>query len=293
MKNINENINRLRQIMSYDRSRGLLVSESQYKIEDSIEIEEQQTSDFWQREKELNQGKNEDEVQNLELAKSIAKQIYSASRGMGTDESRFLDAVKDIDSITTLRIVDNILKGTDYGNESEGFEFFVNDEFGREDVDVVESIVRHLKSIGVKSTYESSGPNFTPGTFKIETSLYPPKKGGDTVDDTSKDVDSKEPNTPEEPNNENEGCPNEEDILSGKVVLSKKSMGDSKCDVVETVQRALLKVLGKQNGGMSLGPNDFGIYGPKTVALVFAFQSLKGLKVDGIVGKNTMKSLLS
>ena len=30
MKNINENINRLRQIMSYDRSRGLLVNESQY-----------------------------------------------------------------------------------------------------------------------------------------------------------------------------------------------------------------------------------------------------------------------
>ena len=111
------------------------------------------------------------------------------------------------------------------------------------------------------------------------------------VEETATTV--QEPNTPEEPNNENEGCPNEEDILSGKVVLSKKSMGDSKCDVVETVQRALLKVLGKQNGGMSLGPNDFGIYGPKTVALVFAFQSLKGLKVDGIVGKNTMKSLLS
>lgn len=281
MKNINENINRLRQIMSYDRSRGLLVSESQYSFEDNTEIDEQK----------IVKAVEDDEPQNLELAQSIAKQIYSAARGLGTDESPFLDAVKDIDSITTLRIVDNILKGTDYGDENEGFEFFVNDEFGMADVDVVESIARHLKSIGVKATYESSGPNFTGGTFKIETSLYPPKKG---ADDTLKDSDKyNDDGTPKEPNNEDKRCPTEEDILSGKVVLSKKSMGDSKCDVVETVQRALIKVLGKQSGEMSLGPNDFGIYGPKTVALVFAFQSLKGLKEDGIVGKNTMKSLLS
>ena len=47
MENLNENINRLRQIMSYDRSRSLLISESQYSIEDSIELEEHSQPDGW------------------------------------------------------------------------------------------------------------------------------------------------------------------------------------------------------------------------------------------------------
>lgn len=291
MKNINENINRLRQIMSYDRSRGLLVNESQYSFEDNTEIDEQK----------IVKAVEDYEPQNLELAQSIAKQIYAASTGMGTDESRFLDAVKDIDSITTLMVVDNILKGTNYGDENEGFEFFVNDEFGMEDVDAVESIVRHLKSIGVKATYESSGPNFTGGTFKIETSLYPPKKGADDTpkdsdkyndDGTPKEPNTEEPNT-EEPNTEDKRCPTEEDILSGKVLLRKGAMDDVQCDVVVKIQKILIKKMGESGVTVSIGEKDYGYYGPKTVSLVFAYQSLKGLKEDGIVGKNTMKSILS
>ena len=67
MKNLNEDINRLRQIMSYDRSRSLLISESQYSIEDSIEIEEQEVdydpnmNNFIKDEQNLN---NKSEVQN-------------------------------------------------------------------------------------------------------------------------------------------------------------------------------------------------------------------------------------
>ena len=78
MKNINENINRLRQIMSYDRSRGLLVNESQYSIEDSIELEEQ-----------------EETVSGVE---AIANKIYDAADGIGTKNVKFISAVKDIKS---------------------------------------------------------------------------------------------------------------------------------------------------------------------------------------------------
>ena len=51
--------------------------------------------------------------------------------------------------------------------------------------------------------------------------------------------------------------------------------------------------MGASGVKVTLSQLDFGHYGPKTVSLVFAYQSLNGLKEDGVVGKNTMKSLLS
>lgn len=309
MKNLNEDINRLRQIMSYDRSRSLLISESQYSIEDSIELEEQEVdydpniNNFIKDEQNLN---NKSEVQNgfsltadeilkiKELAKSVANQIYNASKGMATDEGSFLDAVKSIDSLATLKFVNDFLKQTDYGNDDEGFEYFINDEFGREDADVVSSIVRHLNSFGAESEHKTDGRNFVGGSFKFKSSLDDIYINEIPSRDKGKQDDSNEPTKGEEPSKgDGEGCPTEEDILSGKVVLSKNSMNGKKCDVVTTVQNSLLKKLGKQEGGMSLRDEDFGIYGPKTIALVVAFQSLNGLKVDGIVGQNTMKALLS
>lgn len=303
MKNLNEDINRLRQIMSYDRSRSLLISESQYSIEDSIEIEEQEVdydpnmNNFIKDEQNLN---NKSEVKNgfsltadeilkiKNLAKSVAKQIYNASKGMGTDEGSFLDAVKSIDSLATLKFVNDFLKQTDYGNNDEGFEYFINDEFGREDADVVSSIVRHLNSFGAESEHKTNGRNFVGGSFKFKSSLDDIYINEIPSRDKGEQDDSNEPGK-----GDGEGCPNEEDILTGKVILSKNSMNGKKCDVVTTVQNSLLKKLGKQVGEMSITDKDFGIYGPKTIAMVVAFQSLNGLKVDGVVGQNTMKALLS
>ena len=298
MKNLNEDINRLRQIMSYNRSKGLLVNESQYDITEQKVDYDRNMNNFIKHEQGLNKGKENNSTiwDSYELAKSIAKQIFTASKGMGTDESRFLDAVKDINSIVTLKFVDDILKTLDYGDNTEGFEYFVNGEFGYEDADVVESIVRHLKSIGVNATYKTNGRSMVSGSFVLRTSLEDVK----TELPTTKTPLPQGPENPKQgdespiPGKEdNEGCPTEEDVLTGKFAISKNSMGDKQCNVVHTIQKALLKKLGKQDGGLSLGANDFGYYGPKTVALVFAFQSLKGLKEDGIVGKNTMKSLLS
>ena len=110
MKNINENINRLRQIMSYDRSRGLLVNESQYSIEDSIELEEQ-----------------EETVSGVE---AIANKLYDAADGIGTKNVQFVSAVKDIKSKEEFNQVNELLKATDFGDETQGFEYFVSDELG-------------------------------------------------------------------------------------------------------------------------------------------------------------------
>ena len=129
MKNINENINRLRQIMSYDRSRGLLVNESQYSIEDSIELEEQ-----------------EETVSGVE---AIANKIYDAADGIGTKNVKFISAVKDIKSKEEFNQVDELLKATDFGDETQGFEYFVSDELGNGSTEETE-VLSHLKTIGVE-----------------------------------------------------------------------------------------------------------------------------------------------
>ena len=46
MENLNENIKRLRQIMSYDRSRGLLVNESQYELNENTELTDENIQDL-------------------------------------------------------------------------------------------------------------------------------------------------------------------------------------------------------------------------------------------------------
>lgn len=150
MENINENINRLRQIMSYDRSRSLLISESQYSIEDSIELEEQATE--------------------FDNAESIAKQIYKASKGFGTDENAFVSAVKDIKDKEEFEKVDTLLKSYDFGDETQGFQYYVDDELGSGDTDKVAVIERHLNSIGVKleSGSEGEGEEASSDPFDIE-----------------------------------------------------------------------------------------------------------------------------
>lgn len=381
MKELNEDIKRLRQIMSYNRGKGLLVVESQYDMKEQEEVKQEPFNEV----------------------ESIAKQIYAASKGMGTDESQFIDAVKDIENDKVFMSVDELLKSYDYGDETQGFEYYVNDEFGNEDADSVESIVRHLNKIGIESTFEKnqSGRQFVSGSFKltdttstigksdkivmsdcenIEEILNTPnvkkwsdkilgseqwtvKSGYHKLSNQSKyegildmiriiqcvvgaSVDGKFGNetlTKVKEYQEKQkiksdgivgditwcrmfphlcsvhaksdgpygqyqkhselmngsgtdirlknGCPTMQEVISGKIVISQDSMKGIKCDLVTTIQKALLNTLGNRVG-LSIGDSDFGIYGPKTVSLVTAFQSSKGLKIDGKVGSKTMKALL-
>jgi murein L,D-transpeptidase YcbB/YkuD len=228
MKNINENINRLRQIMSYDRSRGLLVNESQYSIEDSIELEEQ-----------------EETVSGVE---AIANKIYKASKGMGTDETSFISAVKDIKSKEEFNQVDELLKATDFGDETQGFEYFVSDELGNGSTEETE-VLSHLKTIGV------------------ELSGYTEEEDASDPFDIEK-------------------------IKSGEQFL-KKGQGNETSDTVVNVQELLMDKMKGLGVSIDFEQSDLGNYGPKTAALVTAFQSMNNLKPDGIVGAKTITALMS
>lgn len=230
MKNINENINRLRQIMSYDRSRGLLINESQYSIEDSVELDEQ-----------------EETVSGVE---AIANKIYKASKGMGTDETSFISAVKDIRSKEAFNQVDELLKATDYGDETQGFEYFVSDEMGVLDGTEKNEISSHLKTIGV----ELSG------------------------DSEEEEVASSDPFDIEK-------------IKSGEQFL-KKGEGNESSDTVTQVQELLITKMEGVGVTIDFEQSDLGNYGPKTAALVTAFQSINNLKADGIVGSKTLTALM-
>ena len=228
MKNINENINRLRQIMSYDRSRGLLVNESQYSIEDSIELEEQ-----------------EETVSGVE---AIANKLYDAADGIGTKNVQFVSAVKDIKSKEEFNQVDELLKATDFGDETQGFEYFVSDELssgGREETEVLS----HLKTIGVElSGYTEEEVSSDP--FDIEK------------------------------------------IKSGEQYL-KKGQGNETSDTVVSVQELLIDKMDTIGVSIDFEQSDLGNYGPKTAALITAFQSMNNLKPDGIVGAKTITALMS
>lgn len=259
MKNINENINRLRQIMSYDRSRGLLINESQYSIEDSVELSEQEDN-------------------AAKRAESIAKQIYAACKGMGTDESQLIDAIKDIDNSKLFYTVDEFLKGYDYGNETEGFEYYINDELGVSDMDVVESIVRHLEKINIKSKYDTSsnGKVFVNNTFKLM---------GDSTDEPIKD-------TPISDKEESDSvCPTIEELKTGKKFLKVDGKNEN-CDAIVLVQKKLISEMLKLGLPVTeIKGDDLGNYGKKTSSMLAAYQNFKELKVDGIVGPKTMSSL--
>jgi peptidoglycan hydrolase-like protein with peptidoglycan-binding domain len=214
--------------MSYDRSRGLLVNESQYSIEDSIELEEQ-----------------EETVSGVE---AIANKIYKASKGMGTDETSFISAVKDIKSKEEFNQVDELLKATDFGDETQGFEYFVSDELGNGSTEETE-VLSHLKTIGV------------------ELSGYTEEEDASDPFDIEK-------------------------IKSGEQFL-KKGQGNETSDTVVNVQELLMDKMKGLGVSIDFEQSDLGNYGPKTAALVTAFQSMNNLKPDGIVGAKTITALMS
>ena len=91
--------------------------------------------------------------------KSIAKDIYDASSGVGTDEEKFLKAVLSIDTLETFKKVDRILKTFDYGG---GFYDYVEGELGMFDEELINKIKNHVKNLKSKAQDVTQG--FTDGT---------------------------------------------------------------------------------------------------------------------------------
>ena len=82
-----------------------------------------------------------------EDAQTIARDIYDASSGVGTDEDKFLNAVLDIDYKETYMEVDRILRTFDYGG---GFNDYVDGELGIFDKDVINQIKSHIGNLKSK-----------------------------------------------------------------------------------------------------------------------------------------------
>ena len=59
---------------------------------------------------------------------------------------------------------------------------------------------------------------------------------------------------------------------------------------VETMQRILVRLGFLTESAFATGP---GVFGPKTEAAVTAFQRSAGLRVDGVVGKDTESALVA
>jgi len=95
-----------------------------------------------------------------EDAKTIAKDIYDASSGVGTDEEKFLKAVLSIDTLETFKEVDRILKSFDYGG---GFYDYVEGELGMFDEELINKIKKHIKSLKSKKQSVINN-NFKDGT---------------------------------------------------------------------------------------------------------------------------------
>ncbi len=82
-----------------------------------------------------------------EGAQEIAKDIYDASSGAGTDEDKFLNAVLEIDYTETFDEVDKILRTFDYGG---GFRDYVDGELGFFDKNTIDRINAHINSLTSK-----------------------------------------------------------------------------------------------------------------------------------------------
>jgi len=83
-----------------------------------------------------------------------------------------------------------------------------------------------------------------------------------------------------------------EKIKSGEQFL-KKGEGNESSETVTSVQELLISKMDTIGVTIDFEQSDLGNYGPKTAALVTAFQSMNNLKADGIVGAKTIAALMS
>ena len=300
MKNLNEDINRLRQIMSYDRSRSLLISESQYSIEDSMEIEEE-TMDIEEQSAKLNPMVTDTDLMGETGFWANFKGLFNDDRGGVKGVVDALDGFVSMDNLNTVYKTLKSLKGKVAKDETQDppvlisaiarfVELYKADENGDDLISDVGSvgtmtlpataetlkkkIINLIKSGMTENVSQQSDSNLE----KM------PVVGNPGVDPTKGDNPGKESDVVE-------GCPSIEDIKSGKVLLKVDGKDSPYCKVIHNIQVKVIAYLKEKGIQASLPKLAYGHYGPLTGSLVSAYQNLSGLKSDGIVGPKTIESL--
>lgn len=119
---------------------------------------------------QLNEQQNSSS-EDLKIKQLIINSVFNA----GTNETKFVDALKMIKNVTQFNSVDGLLKN-DRSLKGRGIEYYINDEFDAQDYKYIVDIVNHFKSIGVGVKYTGirgpgagkiGRPTFTPGGFKL------------------------------------------------------------------------------------------------------------------------------
>ena len=304
MKNLNEDINRLRQIMSYDRSRSLLISESQYSIEDSIELEEQEeTMDIEEQSTKLNPMVTDTDLMGETGFWANFKGLFNDDRGGVKGVVDALDGFVSMDNLNTVYNTLKALKGKVAKDETQDppvmipaikrfAELYKADENGDDLISDVESVgtmtlpataeTLKKKIINLIKSGESEKVSYqNDSNLEDMPTVGTPGKG-------------EEPSKGKEPGKESdivEGCPSIEDIKSGKVLLKVDGKDSPFCKVVNNIQIKVITYLKQKGIEASLPKLAYGHYGPLTASLVSAYQNLAGLKSDGVVGPKTIQSL--
>ena len=116
----------------------------------------------------------------------LARELWTAVSGPGTNEGNFVSAVVRIESKDMFNKIDNFLKNTFASKLS--FAEWVNDDFGTDDANSIKSIVKHLSSIGVPASAEFDDKgNFIEDSFKlVAANNEPTSKVKDKKDGLSK-----------------------------------------------------------------------------------------------------------
>lgn len=356
MKNINENINRLRQIMSYDRSRGLLVNESQYSMEDDNGKKHVPFQGY----KEFGDGKPLSD-DGKSRAEELAKELYKSSIASYPDNMGAID-FSDIKTdafydhmMNTLGklykqeesgdsvVLDeqeekksNVMTAKDlmgdtgwfnnylgldsnyFGYRREGVKGVVDALDGVVTTNELKLILKTLEGLKGKSYKDDTqDPPVMISAIKKFTELYKEDESGDelisdvdsvgtmTLETGAEDIKKKIINLIKSGNNEvpQQSQSNTKDeetssdpldiekIKSGEQLL-KKGQGNESSDTVIEVQELLITKMKALGVTIDFEQSDLGNYGPKTAALVTAFQSISNLKPDGIVGPKTLTALM-
>lgn len=294
MKELNEDIKRLRQIMSYNRSKGLLVNESQYDL-------------------------NEQEESNIITDKDLMGRtgVLANIGGLFNDDRGGVKGVVDsLDGFVSMDNLENVLatleglKGKVYKDETQDppvmisaikrfAELYKADENGDDLISDVESVgTRTLpataetlkkKIVNLVKSGEGKVSQQNDSNLEDMPKIGDPGKGEQPG--KGEEPGKGNPNNPEDDKEGLSDCPTIEDLKSGKKVL-KAGGGNENCDVISLVQKRLMERM-KASGlpVTDIEGDDLGNYGKKTASMVAAFQNFKGLKVDGVVGRDTMREL--
>lgn len=219
--------------------------------------------------KTLNENKGV--VNEQEAPKGYLEIIGAAEGGFGTDENRMIRGFKELETLQDFLDLNNYYKS----KWRREIPYLLQKELGRNDAWVAKEIADHLKTIGVKMTYNVAADKRGVVSDTIKISFSRPKK-------QVKPEEKPQPKVPTWVKG-----PKEEEVKAGQKVLKSGMMGD----LVKKVQQTLNDIATKEgNSNVAVGKVD-GYFGGKTKKGLQNFQISVGLKGDGVLGKDTYSVL--